>query len=129
MIALLLPAVILWLGGEVGKFYLAAGVASLTLDWIIFYLPGFKRDREYLGDLLGPDATDEQADEVMNYTKWQIFHVQWQSLGWWVLTSWRWLTVFRSDYRESVGVMFLTTALSDPMLHARLQMISTKEEK
>jgi len=127
VITLLLPAAILWFGGEMGKLYLLAGVTSLALDWFIFYLPGFDRDRDNVRKLLGPDCTQAQADEVMNFTKWQIFHVQWQSLGWWVLTSWRWLTVLRPDYREAVGTAFLLTALSDPMLHARMQ--ATTNEK
>ena len=129
MITLLLPAAILWLGGDVGRYYLAAGVVSLGLDWFVFYLPGFPRDREHLGELLGADVSRAQADEVMSYTKWQIFHVQWQSLGWWVLTSWRWLQIFRPGYRESVGLMFLMAALGDPILRARLDVMALKETK
>ena len=129
LLVLLLPAAILCFGGEIGRLYLAIGTVSLILDWFIFYVPGFPRDRENLIKMLNTDATSREADEIMNFTKWQIFHVQWQSLGLWILTSWRWLKVFDPVYRETVGVAFLTTALSDPMLHARMQVISNSEKK
>ena len=117
MILLLIPALIWYFGGEIGRWYVLLGMVSLTLDWTVFYMPGFKHDREIARDLLRiPDgATSDELERLLSTTKWAIFHLQYQSLGWWVFTSWRWVRALDTDYRRTVGEYFLLTSLGCPL--------------
>lgn len=124
MILLVIPSLILYFGGDIGKIYVLAGIVSLSLDWFLFYLPGFEDDKLLLQSILKSSGTlDEQGVKeltaaIHSYNVKQIFHVQYQSLGWWIFTSWRWTTILNSSYRNLVGMGFITAAVHDPLLHA-----------
>jgi hypothetical protein len=135
MILLVIPVLILSFGGFWGLLYVSLGVLSLSLDWFLFYKPYFKNDYSILSSeirsnypnlsTMGELEEKMIADISFQYMKKNILYATIQSLGWWPLTSWRWLVMLSSkNYRGTVGASFVEATIlemRDGMLYYEIK--------
>ena len=105
---------IVLLAGKWGWLFIGVGIMSLVGDWSLFYVPGWKTDREYAQQKVlewHPDLEDEKVEVLVSaflrYYKTNLLIMLASSLPWWVLTSWKWTRSPTQRYRMAVGMAFL----------------------